>query len=348
MKCVFLFPCAGAGSSEQTFMSTVPEPDVEFVGTPMDPYDAQYKYDEYKYIYEDFDWLEKSHPMKVACKFGATQVPFGSTSHKNRTKYRGSPPPSGDTLKGGGTLLPSVSMAMDARLEQGLELQVEWYLKVTSLMDAHSVGQTFSGPLCSPPSSAHLGTQPGDLPPTDDALAATLASSGNRKQVEPSTSMLSKCFNQLFGQLQYHRVQLDSLLQLWLQVLETNPEVEKQDNSFDATVVPSIQLNQSSLNKLLASLAWQLNMPVHTWCLAFHALSALANSKDDSAGIDAPSMAEIIVRDSNLLPALVHFLSGSALHGTAGSQHYSQVCQHYTCTLIKQNESHVTLVQNEF
>ena len=311
-------------------MSTVPEPDVEFVGTPLDPYDSQYMdhviFGSSKY--DDFDWLEKSHPMKVACKFGATQVPFSTSSHKNRAKYRGSPPPTGDTLKGGGTLLPSVSMAMDARLEQGLELQVEWYLKVTSLMDAHSVGQTFSGPLCVPPVSVHLPSQSGDLPATDDALAANLAS--GRRQVEPSTSMLSKCFNQLFGQLQYHKVQLDSLLQLWLQILETNPEVEKQDSTFDATVVPSIPLNQGSLNKLLASLAWQLNMPVHTWCLAFHALSALANSKDDAgvngAGIDAPSMADIIVRDTNLLPALVHFLSGSALHGTAGSQHYSQVC----------------------
>ena len=307
----------------------MPEPDIEFIGgggNPMDPYDSQYMdhviFGSSKY--DDFDWPEKhGNPMKVACKFGIPPSPFGSTSSpKTRAKYRGSPPPTGDMIKGGGTLLPSVSMAMDARLEQGLELQVEWYLKVTSLMDAHSVGQTFSAPICVPPASSQ--SQQGDLPQTDDVLAASLG----RRQVEPSTSMLSKCFNQLFGQLQYNRVQLDSLLQLWLQLLEANPDVEKQDNSFDSTVVPSIPLNQSSMNKLVASLAWQLNMPVHTWCLAFHALSAMANSREDmSGGLDSspPSMANLIVMDTNLLPALVHFLSGSALHGTAGSQHYSQV-----------------------
>ncbi|XP_077994932.1 dual E2 ubiquitin-conjugating enzyme/E3 ubiquitin-protein ligase BIRC6-like isoform X2 [Glandiceps talaboti] len=207
----------------------------------------------------------------------------------------------------------NVSMAMDARLEVGLQLRAEWFLKIVSVMEADSVVQALNAPLLPLPGLFCAAGQGFDSPQTDDALFSSLQAIVNTSSVQ----MLSGCFDHLFSVLHMQQINLDLLLQLWLTLNENSPDNEKNENcQFDATVVPSIPLSQSSVSSLLGCLAWQYNVQVHTWCLSFHTLALLANMKVESTGNETVWMANAIVADSNLLPALMKFLSSFMCQGT--------------------------------
>ena len=121
------------------------------------------------------------------------------------------------------------------------------------------------------------------------------------------------------------QVNLDSLLKLWLTLNEVGQEGEaKQEGGFDTSLTPVIALSADSIGCLLHALAWNVSLPVHTWCLAFHCLLALANSKTEVDG-KPNSTANVILSHGSLIAVLVHFLSGSTMHGPVGSLHYRQV-----------------------
>ncbi|XP_022103700.1 LOW QUALITY PROTEIN: baculoviral IAP repeat-containing protein 6-like [Acanthaster planci] len=292
-------------------------------GAPTDPYDPQFMM--------DMIWGSTKYDEQAG-KFGGAQsaspfvVTTGGASRMIRSKSNryAKVNNNGDHNKAL-SCMPNVSMAMDARLEQGLEMQVEWYLKVMSLMEAHSVSQTLMGSLPLP-QSAPLPT-----PKPDEAFPSkaepTIEGSGAlpRQSSVTSSRMLSSCFDQLFTRLRTNQVNLDALLKLWLTVNEVGQESEsKQEGFFDTSLVPVVTLSADSIGCLLHALAWNVNLPVHTWCLAFHCLLALVNSKTEVDG-KQQSAANVILSHGSLIAVLVHFLSGSTMHGPVGSLHYQQV-----------------------
>ncbi|XP_033629629.1 baculoviral IAP repeat-containing protein 6-like isoform X3 [Asterias rubens] len=302
-------------------------------GTASDPYDLQFMdviYGSTKY--DDIDiWHEKLQDFnKVACKFGGIQsmIPFGSTGSgmlRKGGRFTKAGNNNGDPSKVALTCMPNVSMAMDARLEQGLEMQVEWYLKVTSLMEANHVSQTLMGtvPLPLTPQAAPSKSEETFTPEMGPTMEASSALP--RRGSMTSSKMLSSCFDQLFTRLPTNQVHLDALLKLWLTLNEVGQENEsKQDGAFDTSLVPVVTLSADSIGCLLHALAWNVNLPVHTWCLAFHCLLALVNSKTEVDG-KSQSAAGVILSHGSLIAVLVHFLSGSTMHGPVGSLHYQQV-----------------------
>ncbi|XP_071961824.1 dual E2 ubiquitin-conjugating enzyme/E3 ubiquitin-protein ligase BIRC6-like isoform X2 [Antedon mediterranea] len=205
--------------------------------------------------------------------------------------------------------LQNVSLAMDARLELGLQMQAEWYLKISSLTDVSAVSQaqvTDSLPSQSVQSSADSGNT-ADNNSIDTPLP-----------LMSSTQMLTVCFNQLFGEIQNQRVNLEALLQLWLTLninATTVLEHKQESKKFNASLVPTIPLLQDSMSNLLACLARQPNTHLQTWCLTFQTLCCLANSRchDPEETSEAVWMANLMVEDHNLLLALVQFFSGNIL-----------------------------------
>ena len=145
-----------------------------------------------------------------------------------------------------------------------------------------------------------------------------------------SQEMLSTCFNNLFSQLQLHRLNLDALLLTWLTLNDETTQDENNQSVFDPTKVPSIPLISTAITSLLAALAWSPNLPIRTWVLAFQTLALLANLKYPMADNAASGnqggercLATVMISDSNLMSLLIRFLSGSYSASTtmSGQQH---------------------------
>ncbi|XP_030643061.1 baculoviral IAP repeat-containing protein 6 [Chanos chanos] len=236
-----------------------------------------------------------------------------------------SKPPATTEKPGSQSLSVSVSQALDARLEVGLEQQAELMLKMMATLEADSILQALT-------STSPAVTQGANG--TDDSLLRALhtSPSGSSLMVQPSSiPMLSVCFNKLFSMLQVHHVQLESLLQLWL-TLSLNSSSGSSEESgsdvflFNASRVPTIPLNQASISSFLSVLAWYPNTSLRTWCLVLHSLTLMTNmpvSASSSGRGVHESTAQQMVSDPILVHVLVRFLSGSNPHGT--SQHSSQV-----------------------
>ncbi|KAI5102813.1 baculoviral IAP repeat-containing protein 6 isoform X13 [Silurus meridionalis] len=235
-----------------------------------------------------------------------------------------SKPPAAVEKPGSQNLSVSVSQALDARLEVGLEQQAELMLKMMATLEADAILQALT-------SNLPTGSQAANG--TDDALLRGLQGSppGGSVMLQPSSiPMLSACFNKLFSMLQVHHVQLESLLQLWLTLSLNSSSGSEESGSdiflFNSSRVPTIPLNQASISSFLSVLAWYPNTSLRTWCLVLHSLTLMTNmpaSASNSSIVVHESTAQQMVSDPMLVHVLVRFLSGSNPHGT--SQHSSQV-----------------------
>ncbi|XP_061221873.1 baculoviral IAP repeat-containing protein 6 isoform X8 [Neopsephotus bourkii] len=235
-------------------------------------------------------------------------------------------PPVTTEKNGSQTVSVSVSQALDARLEVGLEQQAELMLKMMSTLEADSILQALTN------TSPTLTQSPSG---TDDSLLRGLHAANQNSQLVVQLSsipMLSACFNKLFSMLQVHHVQLESLLQLWLTLSLNSSSSGSKDSGTDiflynANRIPVISLNQASVTSFLSVLAWYPNTLLRTWCLVLHSLTLMTNMQlnaGPSSAIGAQeSTAQLLVSDPSLIHVLVKFLSGTNPHGT--NQHSPQV-----------------------
>ncbi|XP_055983998.1 baculoviral IAP repeat-containing protein 6 isoform X2 [Sorex fumeus] len=235
--------------------------------------------------------------------------------------------PAASTEKSGSqTVSVSVSQALDARLEVGLEQQAELMLKMMSTLEADSVLQALTN------TSPAFSQSPTG---TDDSLLGGLQAANQSGQLIiqlSSVPMLNVCFNKLFSMLQVHHVQLESLLQLWLSLSLNSSSAGSRESGpdillYNASRVPVISLNQASVTTFLTVLAWHPSSLLRTWCLVLHSLTLMTNMQLNSGPSSAigaqESTAHLLVSDPNLIHVLVKFLSGTSPHGT--NQHSPQV-----------------------
>ncbi|XP_054979503.1 baculoviral IAP repeat-containing protein 6 isoform X8 [Sorex araneus] len=235
--------------------------------------------------------------------------------------------PAASTEKNGSqTVSVSVSQALDARLEVGLEQQAELMLKMMSTLEADSVLQALTN------TSPAFSQSPTG---TDDSLLGGLQAANQSSQLIiqlSSVPMLNVCFNKLFSMLQVHHVQLESLLQLWLSLSLNSSSAGSRESGpdillYNASRVPVISLNQASVTTFLTVLAWYPSSLLRTWCLVLHSLTLMTNMQLNSGSSSAigaqESTAHLLVSDPNLIHVLVKFLSGTSPHGT--NQHSPQV-----------------------
>uniref|UniRef100_A0A668S363 Dual E2 ubiquitin-conjugating enzyme/E3 ubiquitin-protein ligase BIRC6 n=1 Tax=Oreochromis aureus TaxID=47969 RepID=A0A668S363_OREAU len=260
--------------------------------------------------------------------WGADYGTYGYNPYIGGVGIPVSKPPVVTEKPGSQGLSVSVSQALDARLEVGLEQQAELMLKMMATLQADSILQALT-------SSSSTVSQSSNG--TDDSLLRALHSGGSPPNsgliVQPSSiPILSACFNKLFSMLLVHHVQLESLLQLWLTLsLNTCSGGSEESGSdiflFNASRVPTIPLNQASISSFLTVLAWYPNTSLRTWCLVLHSLTLMTNmpacGQYSALHCSQESTAQQMVSDPNLIHVLVRFLSGSSTNGT--SQHSSQV-----------------------
>ncbi|KAK3576772.1 hypothetical protein CHS0354_014586 [Potamilus streckersoni] len=202
-----------------------------------------------------------------------------------------------------------LSTALDARLEIGLETQPELRLRVMLSLQTEMLQNAFSSSLPTAPLTG-LGQNMPSMTATDDELSET------HTNLSPTSSneMLSNAFDDLFAQLLLGKVNLDSLIQLWL-TLNEEGTIEEGDNQTlsDSSRVPLIPLSLNSVSSLLACVATMPSLPVRTWVLVFQSLTLLANLKipcSSDRGADTSPMANAMLADGNLISVITKFLSG--------------------------------------
>uniref|UniRef100_A0A8B9PJI2 Baculoviral IAP repeat containing 6 n=1 Tax=Apteryx owenii TaxID=8824 RepID=A0A8B9PJI2_APTOW len=225
-------------------------------------------------------------------------------------------PPVTTEKNGSQTVSVSVSQALDARLEVGLEQQAELMLKMMSTLEADSILQALTN------TSPTLTQSPSG---TDDSLLRGLHAANQNTQLIVQLSSIPMLSN-------YELSNLESLLQLWLTLSLNSSSSGSKDNGADiflynANRIPVISLNQASVTSFLSVLAWYPNTLLRTWCLVLHSLTLMTNMQlnaGPSSAIGAQeSTAQLLVSDPNLIHVLVKFLSGTNPHGT--NQHSPQV-----------------------
>lgn len=115
---------------------------------------------------------------------------------------------------------------------------------------------------------------------------------------------------------------MDALLQLWVTL---NSDGGPDSMTFDPTKTPFIPLSEAAVANLLNVVAATPSIQLSTWVLVFQTLSLLANQKVSSPSGDI-SMVVAMIADSNLISAIMKFLSGTSEHGPlASAVQYTQV-----------------------
>ncbi|XP_041353670.1 baculoviral IAP repeat-containing protein 6-like isoform X2 [Gigantopelta aegis] len=206
-----------------------------------------------------------------------------------------------------------LSSALDARLELGLETQAELRLRVMLSAQMDSVHSAFLNPLPPAPPFSHSVSQSQSSSTDDELSEANLLA--NQQRTLTSCQMLSQCFNHLFAQLLTQRVNLETVLQLWLTMNDDGIHDDcPLQPSFDSSRVPSIPLDPLSVTNLLEAVVLTPNLPVRTWVFVFQALCLLSNQRTSADGADV-SMVSAIISDNSLVQLLTKFLSGTSSSG---------------------------------
>nr|XP_033324348.1 baculoviral IAP repeat-containing protein 6 [Megalopta genalis] len=220
----------------------------------------------------------------------------------------------------------SISSAMDARLEYGLDMGIEVSLRLLSTLGMYNLPQSINATI-------HVPTESNRSPPQPPLKDTTVPTESNRSPPQPplkdttasSLLMLTRCFDKIFTDLYLQNVgtNLELILQLWLTLyLDSSSEPANSSSQFNPPRTPLVPLNSAAISSLISALIWHPGVSLRAWCLALECLS-LATKQ--------PEEVEAIIVDRNLGPMLLRLLSGSGLNINAMDKQYIMagpiVCQ---------------------
>ncbi|XP_034488815.1 baculoviral IAP repeat-containing protein 6 [Drosophila innubila] len=199
----------------------------------------------------------------------------------------------------------SISIAMDSRLDAGLELHVEAQLRRltnrTSLDLYSSLPQVLTNEFVSaPPEAAHW-------PEYLTQLWSGPDYSGRNTYI-----MLKNVFDSILADLHYEDtwVHLEQVLQMWL-TLNCELADKPYTSGITQTDIPKIPFGANAVQGLLLALAWHNDIKLRTWCLGFQCLFLACNSLPIGDDVtDCTRINEVIVNDENFEKMLLRFFSG--------------------------------------
>ncbi|XP_015038690.2 baculoviral IAP repeat-containing protein 6 isoform X3 [Drosophila pseudoobscura] len=198
----------------------------------------------------------------------------------------------------------SISVAMDSRLDVGLELHVETQLRRltnrTSLDLYASLPQVLTNEFVSPPPEAA---------PWPEYL--TQLWSGSEYNGRNTYVMFKNVFDSILADLHYEDtwVHLEQVLQMWL-TLNCELAEKPYTTGISQTDVPRIPFGANAVQGLLLALAWHNDIKLRTWCLGFQCLLLACNSQPIGDDADCTRINEVIVNDENFEKMLLRFFSG--------------------------------------
>ncbi|XP_034941309.1 baculoviral IAP repeat-containing protein 6 isoform X2 [Chelonus insularis] len=218
-----------------------------------------------------------------------------------------------------------ISLALDSRLEYGVEMGVEIALRRYSTLGAYNLLLSINASIQSP-SETNRSQQSSSRNNTTNTRNQDI-----RVSTDPppcSLTMLTRCFDKIFSDLSLQTcgTNLELVLQLWLTL---NLDASKDSsttppNQFDPSLTPVIPLSSTAISGLISALLWHPGVSLRAWCLALQTLTLASNepmlSDYMNPNISAPldgllgGMASCIVKDRNMGPMLLRLLSGNGLN----------------------------------
>lgn len=200
----------------------------------------------------------------------------------------------------------SISSAMDARLELGVETTSEIQLRRLTSLATSNLLQHLSSPISETDSS--------QVPPPwpEELLLPWMRSTSSDL---PNSEMLSMCFNILFNEMQLQSSSyIENTVRLWLTLNKSSVK-----GSFNPSFVPIINISSQSINSLIAALVYSPSLSLRTWCVALQALTLMCNLQNNVlAPVDwlensLNGMASCLINHQEFVPMLLRLLSGSGL-----------------------------------
>ncbi|XP_030370289.1 baculoviral IAP repeat-containing protein 6 isoform X2 [Scaptodrosophila lebanonensis] len=199
----------------------------------------------------------------------------------------------------------SISIAMDSRLEVGLDLHVETQLRRltnrTSLDLYSSLPQVITNEFI---------TTPTDAAPWPEFL--TQLWSGPEYNSGNTYLMFKNVFDTILADLHYEDtwVHMEQVLHMWL-TLNCELSEKPYTSGITQTDVPKIPFGANAVQGLLLALAWHNDIKLRTWCLGFECLFLACNSLPIGDDVtDCIRIHEVIVNDENFEKMLMRFFSG--------------------------------------
>ncbi|KAL0100417.1 hypothetical protein PUN28_019635 [Cardiocondyla obscurior] len=231
--------------------------------------------------------------------------------------------------------ITGISLAMDARLEYGVEMGVEISLRILSTVGMYNLPHSINAIIHVPTEANRCCQQPFLRSETSDRSQE----SGNFSDPTPSNlSMLTRCFEKMFTDLylRNNSTNLELVLQLWF-ALNMDAATEHPNSQFDPSLIPLIPLSPAGISSLISALSWHTGVSLRAWCLALQCLTIVCNqplrrySDLDGFAPNSPSMASCIVKERNTGPMLLRLLSGNGLNISTMDKQYIMagptVCQ---------------------
>ncbi|XP_059612083.1 baculoviral IAP repeat-containing protein 6 [Phlebotomus argentipes] len=210
----------------------------------------------------------------------------------------------------------SVSCAMDARLEYGLESNIEIALRRLSM--AASLNLFANWPPV--PTEGELFEATVDLPSWPDQIIQAW-SCPEYTQGYPTQIMLILVFDNIFSDFHESWLNLEQVLQMWLTL---NGELgdKTPTGNFMAMEAPRIPFGRNAIQGLLSALSWHPNIKLRAWCLGFQCLALACNTNnfdwlsaeyttEDLNQSHYTRMGTFIVNNQNFEKMLLRFFSGS-------------------------------------
>ena len=236
-----------------------------------------------------------------------------------------------------------ISLAVDARLEYGVETAVEIALRRLSTLGAYNLPLSLSATIYVPPDVTRSSqpTTSRQTPGWSDRSQETWNSSDS---MPSSLMMLTRCFDKIFSELYIQRegTSLELVLQLWLTLNLDACTESNNSTQFDTSLTPVIPLSSAAISGIISVLSWYPGVSLRTWC---HALQCLTLASNQPLKTDAPEaascstpldgllggMAGCIVKERNMGPMLLRLLSGTGLNVDTTDKQYGMagpiVCQ---------------------
>ncbi|GAB0094178.1 Baculoviral IAP repeat-containing protein 6 [Sergentomyia squamirostris] len=211
----------------------------------------------------------------------------------------------------------TVSCVMDARLEYGLESNIEIALRRLSM--ATSLNLFANWPPVVPDGEIYEATV--DLPPWPEHIVQAW-SCAEYTQGYPTHVMLILVFDNIFSDFHESWLNLEQVLQMWLTL---NGELgdKTPTGNFMPMESPRIPFGRNAIQGLLSALSWHPNIKLRAWCLGFQCLALACNTSnfdwlnaeynatEDLNQNHYTRMGPFIVNNQNFEKMLLRFFSGT-------------------------------------